>query len=179
MNRNRLFLLSIILLFLIFVNSIYASDSLEPALNFRFITLQGDTIKSADIEGKIIVFDFWNTLCIPCVEAMPELEKVYEKYKNHPEVAIFIINSGWEPIEKAKEFSEKKRGGFLWWGKKKYDLPFAYDTESKLFKYFKLETNPSTVIIDKNSKIRIKHSEVLEDIFSFMDKAIRELLDEK
>lgn len=173
MFSRKLCLLSVILFCLMFVNTIYASDSLEQAPSFQFITLKGDTIKSENLQGKIIVLDFWNTLCIPCVKAMPQLEKLYKKYKNDSAVVIFIVNSGWEPIEKAKEFADKKRGGLLFFNKKKYDLPFAYDTGSKLFNSMGLKMNPSTVIIDSRSNVRVKHSEEIKDIFSFIDNNIR------
>jgi thiol-disulfide isomerase/thioredoxin len=179
MFEGKIFLILIILFCLMLANDIYAAESLEQAPAFEFITLKGDTIKYENLQGKIIVLDFWNTLCIPCVKAMPGLEKLYKKYKIDSSVVIFVINSGWEPIEKAKAFADKKRGGFLFLNKKKYDLPFAYDIDSRLFKSLGFNGNPSTLIIDRHYNVRVKHCGEVKDIFSYIDGNIQDLLAEE
>jgi thiol-disulfide isomerase/thioredoxin len=35
-----------------------------------------------DLKGKIVVVDFWATWCPPCVRAMPEMKKLYTRYKS-------------------------------------------------------------------------------------------------
>ena len=42
------------------------------------------------LKGKIVLIDFWATWCRPCVQAMPHLQKVWEKYKDKGLVVIAI-----------------------------------------------------------------------------------------
>jgi thiol-disulfide isomerase/thioredoxin len=147
--------------------------------DFEFITLSGEHISSANLKGKVIVLDFWSTDCTPCRKSMPQIEEFYQKYKSNQRVAIYLVNSGWEPIEKAKEFAENKRSGFLFfsWGTK-YDLPFAYDQGSKTLKAFGLDSNPSTIIIDSKFKIRLKHSGFITDVNDFLSQQVDQYLAE-
>ncbi len=95
-------------------------NQIQPSPDFEFITLTGEHISSTSLKGKIIVLDFWSTDCTPCRKSMPQMEEFYQKYKSNQRVAIYLVNSGWETIEKAREFANDKRSGFLFfsWGNK-------------------------------------------------------------
>ncbi|MEP6757543.1 MAG: TlpA disulfide reductase family protein, partial [Chthonomonadales bacterium] len=38
--------------------------------------------KLRDVAGKVILMDFWATWCNPCVQAVPQVEAIYQKYKD-------------------------------------------------------------------------------------------------
>jgi thiol-disulfide isomerase/thioredoxin len=150
---------------------------------FNFITIHGDTVQSKILKGKVILLDFWNSGCIPCRKSFPDLEEVYKKYKDHPDVVIFIINNGWEPIEKAREFLKKRWYQKLLSSKKEFrwDLPFAYDAGSSTFHCFGLTGNPATIIIDKNFIIRIKKigADQELDLYEYLTSTIDKLIIEE
>ena len=111
---------------------------------------------------------------------MPQMEKFYQEFKNNPRVAIYCVNSGWEPIEEVRDFADTKRSRFLFfsWGKK-YDLPFAYDQGSTVLKAFDFNSNPSTVIIDSRFNIRLRHSAFIEKFYDFLKTHVEQYLSEK
>lgn len=154
-----------------------ATDTNETAPDFEFVTLSGEKVRSDNLKGKVIVLDFWNNRCNPCIKSMPQMEKFYQKYKNDKQVAIYFVNSGWDSLEKAKSFANKRRKHFLFfsWGEK-YDLPFAYDSKSATIKKFKLDSNPLTIIIDTEFNIRVKHSRYIKDFYVFLNENIKPLL---
>ncbi len=158
----------------------FAKGSFETSPEFKFITLTGQQVSSQDLKGKIIIIDFWSSDCTPCRTSMPQMEKFYQQYKNDPRVVVYLVNSGWETMEKAKHFSESKRSSFLFfsWGTK-YDLPFAYDQGSSTLKAFGLDSNPSTIIIDTRFRIRVKHSGFIKDFYDFLNKHVVQYLAEK
>ena len=157
-----------------------AHDSLQVAPEFSFITLDGQKVLSSSLKGKVVVLDFWSTDCTPCRKSMPQLEEFYRKYKNNPDVAIYLVNSGWEPIEDARAFATSRRSSFLFfsWGTT-YDLPFAYDSASVTLQAFGFDSNPSTVILDTKSRVRVRHSGYLKDLRGFLIDHVERYLAER
>lgn len=52
-------------------------------LDFSATDLNGEPMKLADAgEVKLIMVNFWEPWCGPCVREMPELEKLYQDYKD-------------------------------------------------------------------------------------------------
>jgi thiol-disulfide isomerase/thioredoxin len=172
------------ILIILFFANILSGQSIDSTRvkspEFNFITIHGDTVQSKTLKGKVILLDFWNSGCIPCRKSFPALEKVYQKYQDNPEVVIFIINNGWEPIEKARKFLKKKWYQKLLFSKKEFrwNLPFAYDNHSSTFNRFGLTGNPSTIIIDKNFIVRIKKigAEPEIDLFQYLTEIIDKLI---
>lgn len=53
----------------------------QPAPEFTLTTWQGSAISLSDFRGKVVLLDFWASWCAPCIAAMPDLKKLYEKYR--------------------------------------------------------------------------------------------------
>lgn len=57
-----------------------------PAVGEKYIfelrDLEGDVIDSRTLKGKVVVLDLWATWCFPCMEKMPKLKALHEKW--HP-----------------------------------------------------------------------------------------------
>ena len=53
--------------------------SLGSSPAYTFVTLDGDTIHSRDLAGKVVVLNFWATWCAPCRLEMPSLQALHER----------------------------------------------------------------------------------------------------
>lgn len=60
----------------------------QVAPNFTLQTLDGETVKLADLRGKPVVINFWSTWCVPCRQEHPVLQKAPDLY---PEVTFVGI----------------------------------------------------------------------------------------
>ncbi len=56
-------------------------------------------------KNKIIVFDFWSTNCIGCIQSFPKLDSLQQKFMNS--VQLILVNR--EPLFKVQDFFEKRR----------------------------------------------------------------------
>jgi len=55
---------------------------LRPAPYFILPTWDGKIVKSSNLKGQVIVLEFFQTWCPDCQKASPQLEKLYERYKD-------------------------------------------------------------------------------------------------
>lgn len=69
----------------------------EPALGrarmappFEFTTMDGHHYSLDDLQGKVVLIDFWATWCGPCVNALPSIQHIAQKFSGQPLVVISI-----------------------------------------------------------------------------------------
>lgn len=78
---------------------------------FKLVTLDGHKIDSEQLRGKYVIINFWGTWCAPCRSELPELQKLYEKYKDNPDVVILTIDVGDTPTQ-VKDFMQSHKYNF-------------------------------------------------------------------
>src|SRR5262249_33496830 len=60
------------------------------ARNFKVTTMDGKELSLDALRGKIVLLEFWATWCGPCRVEMPEVRRVWEKYRNDRFVLVGI-----------------------------------------------------------------------------------------
>ena len=76
--------------------------STAPAL--KGITwVQGDEVKSLDEKGKLYIIECWATWCGPCVQIIPHVNHLHNKYANKG-LVIIGMNVFEEGVDKAQAF---------------------------------------------------------------------------
>jgi len=63
----------------------------HPAPEFSVRTLDGTTITQADLAGKEVIVNFWNSWCIPCHEELPALKEFYDAHATDPDFVMLGI----------------------------------------------------------------------------------------
>lgn len=92
---------------------------------------------------KIIVLNFWASWCTSCIEELPELHALQQKYGKD---AVFIgINAG-----ERKKLIKK----FL----RKYDFQYTIleDKDKSIAARFHVDSLPQTIVIGKNRKVSFR-----------------------
>jgi len=65
-----------------------ARARMAPA--FAVDTLDGQHISMDDLQGKVVLLDFWATWCGPCREALPHLCEIAKKFQGQPLVVLSV-----------------------------------------------------------------------------------------
>lgn len=115
----------------------------RPAPQFSLKTLDDKTVATADYRDKILLVDYWATWCKPCIETMPELQKLSLKYADK-DVSILGVALDEEGAKVVKPFVTKR----------KFTYPMALDGgKEPVWKEFKVRGIPALFLIDKEGKI--------------------------
>lgn len=63
----------------------------DQAPDFTFTDTSGKRLSLKSLRGKTLLIDIWGTWCVPCIEEMPHLEKLQQKYAQREDVHIMSI----------------------------------------------------------------------------------------
>jgi thiol-disulfide isomerase/thioredoxin len=58
--------------------------------DFKLTDITGNIFDNSVLKDKIVVINLWSTTCAPCIDEMPDLNKLVEKY-NHKNVVFLAI----------------------------------------------------------------------------------------
>jgi peroxiredoxin len=144
-----------------------AIPAIAPAAaapDFTLRTMSGPNMRLAEQRGRVVMVNFWATWCGPCRQEMPQLDRLYQKYKSSGFVLLGVNVD--DDTHKAADVA----------GKLGVTFPVLLDTDKAVSKLYDLSTMPSTVLIDRDGKVRYVHRGYLTGYEDNYDKQIRELL---
>lgn len=85
-----------------------------PALELEPLSGASQRVSLADLEGKVVVLNFWGTWCPPCRQEMPELADLYRRMAGHERFRLLAVSCLPGPSEaKAFEELEAETAAFL------------------------------------------------------------------
>jgi peroxiredoxin len=137
---------------------------LAAAPDFTLHVMNGANLRLQEQRGRVVMVNFWATWCGPCRQEMPQLNRLYEKY--HAAGFVLLGINVDDDTSKAAEVA----------GKLGVTFPVLLDTDKTVSKLYELSTMPSTVIIDRDGKVRYMHRGYLTGYEDSYEKQIRELL---
>ena len=92
------------------------------------------------LAGKVVVLEFWATWCGPCVENIPRLNALAEKFKDRPVVFIAVTDESAEDVQAFMRTTSLK----VW---------AAPGTGAEVFRAYRVFGRPHTVIIGRDSVV--------------------------
>ncbi|MCW5910836.1 MAG: TlpA family protein disulfide reductase [Cyclobacteriaceae bacterium] len=108
----------------------------------RLTDLSGKTIDYTQYKDKVVLINFWATWCRPCVQEMPTLAAVQDKFKAEPVEFLFASN---EALEQITGFKLKK------------SFDFNYVQVSNLEEQ-NIQALPTTFIFNKNGELKFSET---------------------
>jgi peroxiredoxin len=139
--------------------------------DFTVKTIKGESISLAELNGKVVVINFWFTSCAPCIAEMPALNKLVEEFKDSD--VVFIAFARDDANELAR-FLEKRPFNFNIVASAN-DMAKSYCVE--LFGW------PTSMVVDKSGIVRKITSGAFTDeraetqIFDVLYPVIKKYLD--
>ncbi len=105
----------------------------------------GESVSLGDLDGRIVVLNFWASWCDPCEEEAPVLEEVARRYRRSADVVVVGVDVQ-DLREKALEFIERNA----------LTYPSLRDGGGGVQKAYQVPALPETFIIDPEGRIALK-----------------------
>jgi len=122
------------------MSKLAADDQQRAHADFTLTDLEGKTWSLQDLHGKVVLVNFWATWCPPCRKEMPDLETLYNEFKDQ---GLLILAISDEDISKVKPFITEHHTTY----------PILLDPGSKVHELFQVDGIPKSFVYDRDGKL--------------------------
>lgn len=131
------------------VDSSSATDSkieegTSSAYDISFLGVNDEKVNTNELLGKVVFINFWATWCPPCIEEMPSIQYLYNKFRDNSDIVFLLVDVDGD-IKGAQKFMKKRD----------LDMPL-FIPNSNIPKSFLQGAIPTTVILDKRGAIDVR-----------------------
>ncbi|HUX08968.1 MAG TPA: TlpA disulfide reductase family protein [Acidobacteriota bacterium] len=162
------------------ITAINIFNSPAPPIEFTHF-FNTEPFKFEDIEGKVVMLDFWANWCGPCIASFPNLRQLHEKYQDQPLVILGITgfqgsmsNYGKEHVaDISRERELELMPEFIAY--QNVTWPIAFSERGCFDPEYGVRGVPTAVVIDKKGNVRfIGHPSDAEEISTLINKLLAE-----
>lgn len=107
--------------------------------DFTLTTFDGQSIRSADLRGKVLVINFWASWCKPCEQEAADLEAAWRFYQARGDV-VFLGVDYVDTEPEARAYLEKFE----------ITYPNGPDLGTRISQAFRIRGVPETYVVDRN-----------------------------
>jgi len=121
-------------------NPVITENFLSYLENYEFKGVKNGVYKLSDFQGDIVIIDFWQTWCVPCLKGFKGLQKAKNDWPD--KITVLAASPDW---------ADNKRKISRFMKKNEYDFKFVWAKE--LEKRIKIKSIPYKIIIDPEGNL--------------------------
>jgi thiol-disulfide isomerase/thioredoxin len=126
-------------------NNVEVSCGKDPGVGqqlkaFSLESTDGKTVSEADFRGRVTLVNFWGTWCKPCLEELPQFDRLYRRYRKHG-LSFVAIATDEDPAPVAAFGKRRKIAAKLLVGGEEYA------------NFYKSPKFPFSFVVDPSGKI--------------------------
>ncbi len=119
----------------------HAEDKM-PAPDFTLKSLSGKNIKLSEQRGDVVMINFWASWCGPCLQEMPALEQLHQRYKD---LGFTLLGVNVEQnTDDAKDYLKNVNVTF----------PILFDITNEVSDTYEISGMPTTYLVDRDGNLR-------------------------
>ena len=122
------------------VSKIDADNARRQQADFTLTDLSGKRWTLKDLKGSVVAVNFWATWCPPCRKEMPDLDALYQRFKDQGFVVLAISD---EDADKVKPYIDHA----------KVSYPILLDPGGAVARRFEISGIPKTFVYDRDGKL--------------------------
>ena len=112
----------------------------EEVPPFEFLDKEESVVSNNTLKGRVVLLDFWFVRCPPCWVKFPELQRIYENYRDNDSFALYAVNRNDDPEELFSKIEDKG-----------YTFPVLRGNQD-LMDALGIYKYPTVMILDKEGK---------------------------
>lgn len=112
------------------------------APDFTLPQSNGGEVRLADLKGKVVLLNFWATWCAPCRKEMPDLERLWRKYRERG-LMVLAISEDADADKRVARFATKHRLSY----------PVLLDRDAKVGRQYEVSALPVSYLIDRGGNV--------------------------
>ena len=116
-----------------------------PAPDFALPSRDGGEVRLSELRGQVVMINFWATWCGPCRQEMSLLQQISARYEP---LGFTLLGVNVEPDSAPAK---------AWLEKVPVTFPILFDRENTVSASFGVEAMPSTVLVDREGRVRHVH----------------------
>jgi cytochrome c biogenesis protein CcmG/thiol:disulfide interchange protein DsbE len=126
----------------------------------------GSTVHLRDFAGKVVLVDFWASWCVPCKTSVPALDALYQHNRSRG-LEVLAVN-----------VDEQRPAADTFLSARPHQMPVIFDPTGEAAAAFKIRAMPSSVLIDRASRVRFTHVGYSTRVLESYQREIEQLLSE-
>ncbi len=139
----------------------------ETAPDFALRDTNNQEVRLSELQGKVVILNFWATWCGPCQVEMPHLEAMYKKYKANGLEVVAVSADDARSASRVKPMVKSKGYTFTVLLDKETEVVAQYNPRKEL---------PYTVIIDQKGNVFYRHAGYTAGDEHKLEAKVKELL---
>lgn len=136
----------------------------SAAPDFTLKSSAGRNVKLSEHRGEVVMINFWATWCGPCRQELPLLNRIHEQYRKAG-FTLLGVNVD-DSAANAQDMARKLGVTF----------PVLFDAGKRISRLYDVDAMPSTVLIDRDGKVRYVHRGYRAGYETRYEAQVRELL---
>jgi len=135
------------------------------APDFRLTTFEGETWRMADLQGRVVVVNFWASWCEPCEEEAAVLQRVYREYADAGVVFLGV------------NYADTRPEALAYLERFEITYPNGPDVGTRIAQAFRIRGVPETYIISAAgtvASVKIGPYGAAAELESAIDRALAE-----
>jgi peroxiredoxin len=139
----------------------------DKAPDFTLEAYDGDIYTLSELQGKLVMVNFWTTGCGACKKEMPDIQAAYDEWSGEKELVVLLVNAK-QHLTYVQRFVEDPEYSFL-------TLPILLDTDGTVAREYGITRIPRTFFIDSTGIIReiqhgsFQHAQEILNILATLD----------
>lgn len=113
-----------------------------PAPDFRLPQVNGPNFRLFEQRGRVLLINFWASWCSPCREEIPKLKAIQDQFGGENFSVIGI------------SMDHDENDALRYIGITKPNYPLLLDLKQQVVRQYNVETMPTTLLVDREGKIR-------------------------